>query len=118
MKCNIGNNICYKIDISPSGDGEDTMNEKVDDKLKHIQLLEQNMQMLHQQKQQFQAQLVEVESALKELVKSTDSYKIVGNIMVSSDKEKLLNELKEKKESVELRITTLEKQEKQMKDFN
>ncbi len=92
------------------------MNEKVDDKLKHIQLLEQNMQMLHQQKQQFQAQLVEVESALKELVKSTDSYKIVGNIMVSSSKEDLTKELTQKKEVLDLRVQTMEKQEISIKE--
>ena len=51
---------------------------------------------------------------LKELEKSNTAYKIVGNIMVSSDKEELLKELNSKKEVVELRIKTLEKQEKQI----
>jgi len=68
-----------------------------------------------QQKQQFQSQMVEAESALNELGSSQESYKIIGNIMVRSQKERLEKELKEKKEILELRISTLEKQEKSIK---
>ena len=74
------------------------------------------MQSFLVQKQQFQAQLIEIESALKELEQSKEAYKIVGNIMVSSDKDELEKDLKKKKEIVELRIKTLEKQENQIKD--
>ncbi|MBW2966352.1 prefoldin subunit beta, partial [Candidatus Woesearchaeota archaeon] len=80
------------------------------------QMMEQSMQSFLMQKQQFQAQLVEIESALKELEKSKEAYKIVGNIMVSSNKEDLKNDLQKKKEMVELRIKTLEKQESQIKE--
>jgi prefoldin beta subunit len=92
------------------------MTEQTEEKLKQIQLLEQNMQLLQQQKQQFQTQLVETESALKELSKSDESYKIIGNIMVKTEKEGMTKELGEKKDILDLRIQTLEKQEKTLKE--
>ena len=92
------------------------MEKSTEEKIQQLQLIEQGMQNFLAQKQQFQAQLAEIESALKELEKSKDAYKIVGNIMVSADKEELLKDLKSKKEIIDLRIKTLEKQEKQMKE--
>ncbi len=92
------------------------MEKTTEEKIQQLQMIEQGMQNFLVQKQQFQAQLVEIESALKELEKSKDAYKIVGNIMVSADKEELLKDLQNKKELMELRIKTLEKQENQMKE--
>ncbi len=90
--------------------------KETEKKISQLQMMEQSMQTFLMQKQQFQAQLVEIESALKELEKSKEAYKIVGNIMVSSDKDELEKDLKKKKEIVELRIKTLEKQEGQIKE--
>jgi len=92
------------------------MDEKTQEKIQKLQRMEQGMQNFLAQKQQLQSQLVECESALKEIDKSKETYKIVGNIMVSSDKEDLKKDLNEKKEMLELRIKTLEKQEKEMKN--
>jgi len=55
-------------------------------KLNQLQLVEQSMQNLLMQKQQFQLQQVEIESALKELENVDEAYKIIGNIMVLSKK--------------------------------
>ena len=85
-------------------------------KLAQLQMLEQSMQNLLMQKQQFQMQQVEIESALKELENVNEAYKIVGNIMVSAEKEDLLKDLQSKKEMIELRIKSVEKQETQMKE--
>jgi prefoldin beta subunit len=68
------------------------------------------------QKQQFQLQQVEIESALKELEKVNEAYKIVGNIMVLSKKDDLIEDLKSKKEVIELRIKNMEKQESQLRE--
>jgi len=68
------------------------------------------------QKQQFQSQLFELENALKELGTTSQAYKIIGNIMVASDKEALTKDLEQKKEIAELRISSIEKQEKQLKE--
>lgn len=81
-----------------------------------LQMLEQNMQQVGMQKQQFQAQLFEVEGALKELSSSPAAYKLVGGIMVKADKDSLKKELEGKKEVLELRVETLEKQEAQLKE--
>jgi prefoldin beta subunit len=92
------------------------MTKETQEKIGQLQMIEQNLQNLLAQRQQFQAQMVEIESALRELETSKTAYKIVGNIMVSSDKESLQKDLKEKKEMAEIRIRTLEKQEKQLKE--
>ena len=92
------------------------MTKETQEKIGQLQMIEQNMQSMMAQKQQFQVQMVEIESALKELKNSKTAYKIVGNIMVSSDKESLEKDLNEKKEMMELRIKALEKQEEQVKE--
>ena len=85
-------------------------------KIEQLQLYEQNLQNLLSQRQQFQVQLIEVESALKELETTDSAYKLVGNIMVSSKKGDLKKELSSKKETMDLRVKTLEKQESQIKE--
>ncbi len=85
-------------------------------KISQLQLMEQSMQGLSMQKQQFQLQQVEVESAMKELENVEEAYKIVGNIMVLSKKTDIKEELNSKKEIIELRIKSLEKQENHMRD--
>ncbi len=92
------------------------MNKETEQKINQLQLFEQSMQTILSQKQQFQMQLVEVESALNELGKTDEAYKIVGNIMVASDKKDLIADLKSKKEIVDLRLKTLEKQENQIRE--
>jgi len=85
-------------------------------KLSQLQMLEQGMQNMLMQKQQFQLQQVEIESALKELEKVNEAYKIIGNIMVLSKKEDLKSDLTSKKEVIELRIKSMEKQEDQLRE--
>ena len=92
------------------------MADETQEKIQKLQLLEQNMQQFLMQKQQFQAQLVEIDSALGEVDKTENAYKIVGNIMVASNKEDLKKDLQSKKEVAELRLKTLEKQEGQIKE--
>jgi len=87
-----------------------------DKKLKELQLLEQSSQQYVMQKQQFQAQFIEIESAINELKKTDTSYKIVGNIMVKADKKDLEKDLKEKLKIFDIRIKSLEKQEEKIKD--
>jgi len=81
-----------------------------------LQMIEQKMQSIIMQKQNFQSNLLEVENAIIELKNTETAYKIVGNIMVSSTKDDLNAELKEKKELFEERIKTLEKQENKLKE--
>ena len=92
------------------------MEAETEKKINKLQLLEQSLQTFLMQKQQFQTQLIEIDSALNELKTAKESYKIVGDIMINADKEELIKELTERKEKVELRIKTLEKQEAELKE--
>ena len=92
------------------------VSQEAEKKLNQLQMLEQSMQNLLMQKQQFQLQQVEIESALKELEKVNEAYKIIGNIMVLSKKDDLKADLTSKKEIVELRIKNMEKQENQLRE--
>ena len=93
------------------------MSKETEQKIGQLQLMEQNLQNFIIQKQTFQTQLFEIDNALKELETSKDkTYKIVGTVMIASKKEDLIKELKEKKSVIELRIKTLEKQEKAIKE--
>jgi len=92
------------------------LSKETEQKIAQLQLYEQSLQNILIQKQQFQSQSVEIESALKELEATKEAYKIVGNIMVASKKEDLKKELEGKKETIALRIKTLEKQENQVRE--
>ena len=84
------------------------------EKIQEMQILEQRIQNLLLQKQSFQIELSETEGALGEIQNSEEVFKIVGNIMLKSDKNSVNNELSEKKKLLELRINSIEKQEDAM----
>ena len=93
-----------------------TEQKDAQEKIQQLQMLEQNMQNFLVQKQSFQSQLLEIDSALTEIDKTDTAYKIVGNIMVASKKEDLKKDLEMKKEKAELRIKTIESQEDALKE--
>ena len=96
---------------------EQDVDKETEQKIGQLQLMEQNLQNFLMQKQSFQTQLYEIDNALQELEKTKDkTYKIVGTVMIASKKEDLIKDLKEKKSVVELRIKSLEKQEKALKE--
>jgi prefoldin beta subunit len=84
--------------------------------LQRLQVLDQNLQQVAMQRQQFSSQLFEVEGALKELESSEVAYKIVGGVMFGVKKAELKSDLESKKELIELRVKTLEKQEQQLRE--
>ena len=92
------------------------MNKDIQAKISQLSMIEQQAQQFSVQKQQFQAQLVETESAEAELEGARESYKIIGNIMVAKKKEELKKELAEKKEVLNLRVESFEKQEEKLKE--
>jgi prefoldin beta subunit len=92
------------------------MNKDIQEKINQLSMIEQNVQQFSVQKQQFQAQLVESESAERELTGAKESYKIIGNIMVLRDAESLKKEIIEKKEIINMRIESFEKQEAKLKE--
>jgi prefoldin beta subunit len=85
--------------------------EARDDVIK-LQQVQQQLQLLMLQKQNIQLQAGEVENALKEIDKSPEKtmFEIVGTIMIKKERQDLLSSLSEKKEILELRLRTLDKQ--------
>ncbi len=83
--------------------------------IQQLQLLEQSIQQLTQQKQRFQLILTEVDSALEEIGDKKEAYKIVGSIMVKKSTKELKEELEDKKKLSKIRIENLEKQETKLK---
>ena len=94
------------------------MNEQEKERTIHsLQMLEQNLQQILLQKQAFQIELRETQTARKELAKSgEDVFKIIGQLMIKSTKEKIVEELKNKEKLLEIRLKTLEKQELSLSD--
>lgn len=91
--------------------------KEAEQKILQLQLLEQNIQALSLQRQTFQSQLFEIDNALEELKESKDKvYRVVGGIMILSNKQSIEKDLKSKKEVLELRIKNLESQEKKVKE--
>lgn len=83
-----------------------------DKKIQEMQMLEQNLQNLLFQKQAFQMELSETKSALKEIENSGDEvFKIIGQLMIKTDKTKMKEELSNKEKIITLRIKSIEKQE-------
>jgi len=81
-------------------------------KIQELQILEQNLQNSIMQKQTIQMELSEISNALKDLKKSDDEvYRLAGGIMLKANKVDLTRELEEKKKILDLRISSMEKQE-------
>jgi len=82
-------------------------------KIEELRALESQLQNWLAQKQNSEIELNEIENALTEVEKSEgDMYKVVAGIMIKSDKEILIKELGEKKRIADMRIDSIEKQEK------
>ena len=86
-------------------------------KIQELQLSEQNLQGLNMQRQAFLMELTEVENALSEIKDNNEPvFKVIGQIMIKTDKKKIEKELKEKKDLINLRIKSIEKQENLLND--
>ncbi len=80
--------------------------------IQEIQFLEQGVQNIIYQKQAFQMELSETKDALTELESSKDEvFKVIGQIMLRTEKSKIKEELLSKIKIFEIRIKELEKQE-------
>jgi prefoldin beta subunit len=93
------------------------MKDNSDKKIEEINILEQNLQNLLFQKQAFELELDETNSALLEIEKSGDEiFKIIGQLMIKTEKSKIKNELTEKKKILSMRIQSFEKQESYLRE--
>lgn len=99
------------------------MNElspKVQNQIAQFQQLQQQLQAVLNQKFQMDAQVKEMQRTTEELGKAPEDvviYKSVGSLMIKAEnKEAVLKEIEEDKETMEIRVKTLERQEKSLKD--
>tara|TARA_Y100000034_G_scaffold136715_1_gene215143 strand:+ start:7730 stop:8143 length:414 start_codon:yes stop_codon:yes gene_type:complete len=91
------------------------LDEETQKQIQELQILEQSFQQLVMQKQAFQMEENETEHIVKEVEKAEGEIsKIIGNqVVVKSTKEKVLEEMKHKKELIDLRLKNIDKQEKE-----
>lgn len=89
------------------------MNSEINKQIEEMQVLEHHLQALLNQKQSVQIELNEIDNAINELKNSDDEvYKILSGIMIKSDKKTLSKELSERKNVAEMKVSSIEKQEK------
>lgn len=92
---------------------------QIQEQLSRLQQLQQTLQAVATQKQQLEIEASETDKALAELEKMTDEsvvYKSVGSLLLRSDRQTLLKELKERKELLGTRVTVLGRQEDRTKE--
>jgi len=94
--------------------------QQLQDQIARLQQLRSQLQMIVQQRQQVEIRLKELEHAIEEVEKlegKGEIYRSIGSLLIKvENKDKLLEELKEDKETYKLRKTTLEKQEERIKE--
>ena len=91
---------------------------QVQQRLLRLQQLQQTLQAVLTQKQQLELEFTEVEQALSELEKLTDSatiYKSIGSLLVKAKKGNVTTELNERKDLLNMRINVLGKQEERLR---
>jgi prefoldin beta subunit len=86
--------------------------------LMELQTYQQQMQTVMMQKESLSIQNMEIGKALEELGKTEydDVFKAVGPILIKSTKKDLNKELNEKKEMIDIRVKSLQKQEVRLKE--
>jgi prefoldin beta subunit len=91
------------------------LSPQLQDQINRLQQARAQLQMISQQRQQVELQIKETEEALKEIetvTEKTPIYKSIGALLIKTKgKSDIKKELTSAKESLEVRKTTLEKQE-------
>jgi prefoldin beta subunit len=88
----------------------DQLDEETKKKIQNLTALSQSLEFLSQQKIQIDTSLRETELAIEELEKAsadTIVYKNIGAVMVKSNRDKLLDEKKSLKITLEMRAKTI-----------
>ncbi|UCH88446.1 MAG: prefoldin subunit beta [Thermoplasmata archaeon] len=92
---------------------------KMQHQLAQFEQLRQQIQLIVNQRLNLEAKLKELENALEEIDKlseDTPIYRSIGSIMVkAASKTDMIDKLKEEKETTEIRVKTVQKQEEQLK---
>lgn len=98
----------------------DELSPKVQNQIAQFQQIQQQLQALLNQKFQMDAQVKEMQRTIDELNKAPADviiYKSVGSLLIKAEnKEAMLKEVEEDKETMEVRVKTLDRQEKALRD--
>jgi prefoldin beta subunit len=98
----------------------DNIPPKVQNQIAQFQQLTQQIQMVTTQKIQLEAQMRELDKTIQELERTSDDtqiYRNVGSLLIQvKDKPALLAELKEQKETTDVRVKTLDRQDKHLRE--
>jgi prefoldin beta subunit len=98
----------------------DNIPPKVQNQIAQFQQLTQQIQMVTTQKIQLEAQVRELDRTIIELEKVTDDsavFKNVGSLLIQvKDRLTLVTELKEQKETAEVRVKTIDRQDKHLRE--
>lgn len=92
---------------------------QIQEQLARLQQLQQTLQAVSSQKQQLEIEASETDRALAELDKLDDAavvYKSIGSLLLKSNRQTLITELKERKDLLGTRITVLGRQEERTKE--
>jgi prefoldin beta subunit len=94
------------------------MTEEIQQLITEFERGRNQLMMTGSQKQQLTIQKQTIELALEELNKSKEKnvLKAVGNILITKDRTETITELEKQKETAELKLKTVEKQEKILTD--
>jgi prefoldin beta subunit len=98
----------------------DEISPKLQNQIAQFQQLQQQLQSVMSQKIRMDAMLREMEMTIEELRKAAQDtvvFKSVGSLMIKvSDTPALLKEIEEDKETTEIRVKSLDRQEKMLKE--
>jgi len=109
---------CEECENQPAQNPMQQFDDETRASIQEIQILEQNFEQLMQQKQLFNMEINETNLAISEVEKAQGKvFKLVGGqAIIETSKENFSADLKHKKELLELRMKSIENQEKEFSD--
>lgn len=102
----------FKVNIMSS-----ELPPQIQNQLAQLQQIQQQAQALAAQKNQVELTLKETDLAYEELEKLDEDavvYRTIGDLFVKSERDKTMEYLKEKKDTLDLRLQTLNRQEERI----
>ena len=110
----------HEDDVAPMNPGNPFANldAETQGKIQELQMLEQNFQQLLMQKNAFSMEANETELILNEVEKTDgEVFRIIGNqVVIKSDKEKILDDMKKKQELIGKRMEAIDAQEREFSE--
>jgi|SRR3954463_11879578 prefoldin beta subunit len=89
------------------------------EQVSRLQQIQQNLQAIMMKKHQIEQETSEIERVIEEIKKMDEDNKVYKNyntLWIKSNRENILRELKEKRDTLNIRMEVVEKQEKRVSD--